>query len=536
MTDVAERLERAREARAQYAGMSPEEKCVFAGKLIERTTFARVYDPGNVDYLLTCRICKQMPSERPVDPLGNPLCGGHAGGVCKPRNAVAREDQIAPWRRDPATKIRTWTAMGGRGAGKSFIATSDLLPEALMRAEMRIGALGPDFGVSVRVGMKGPAGFETRVRAFDPELVWKYDEVRQILYLANGTRIFALTTENPKSIEGPEYHAYWCDELAELRGQGGDNCIWRKRAEPGVRLVGDKGEPIRKIMTGTPEATPLIRDLYESTKKYPKSYAWTTLATKDNIANLDEEAVRQKYEEATDENGQLNRYGKAKLEGHLILESPNALLNAAELAAINVVPSDDRHRTPEQMDKTILAVDANHSEDKKSDECGLIIMGRRQRADDARIVHVFGDASIPGGPKKWGDRIIEVLIAFPEIDELVVEDDKSLVLDVVERVLRDELQKIGRPIKITPMPHRNRSKKKRADPVAVEYQLKHVLHDLDPRAAKLGWVLDELEWQWTSWNPKEDTKSPDRVDANVYGVTSLVIAGRAPDSFHRPGQ
>lgn len=537
MTDKSS-AERAREARAAYGAMSPDEKCVFAGKLMEQTIFARVYQPDRVDTLLRCRICFKKPSERPIkDRFGNPLCD--AGIVCKPKNAVARDDQIAPWRRlaegEPDT-IRTWTAMGGRGSGKSFIASSELMPEALKRANMRIGVLGPDFGVSVRVGMKGPAGFQTRIEAFDPELVWKYDEVKNILYLANGTRIFALTTENPKSIEGPEYHAYWCDELAELRGQGGDNCIWRKRAEPGVRLVGDKGEPVRKIMTGTPEATPLIRDMFESTSRYPTSYAWTQLATKDNVANLDEEAVKQKYLEASDEHGNLNRYGMAKLEGHLILESPNALLNQAELAAVTIGPSDPRHRTPLDMDKVVLSVDSNHSDDKKSDECGIQVVGRRTVADDSRIAHVFGDASIAGGPKKWGDRIIEALVAFPEIDEVVVEDDKSLVIDVVTRVLRDELQKIGRPIKVVPMTAGNKSKKKRADPVAVEYQLKHVLHDLDPRAVALGWVLQELEWQWTSWNPKDPSKSPDRVDAIVYAITYLLVLGRLGDSWHSPGR
>lgn len=529
-----ERVERAREARAAYAAMSPEEKCVFAGNLMEQTIFARVYQPDRVDSLLRCRICLRKPSECVLNENGHPLCTRHGGGVCKPKNAVARPEQIAPWRLDPegSGSIRTWTAMGGRGSGKSFIATSEYTPDALKRADMRIGVLGPDFGVSVRVGMKGPAGFQTRIEAFDKDLVWKYDEVKNILYLANGTRIFALTTENPKSIEGPEYHAYWCDELAELRGQGGDNCIWRKRAEPGVRLVGDRGEPIRKIMTGTPEATPLIRDLYESTEKYPERYAWSTLATKNNVANIDEENVKQAYREATGEDGELNRYGIAKLEGVLILESPNALLNDAEIAAIKVAPADPRHRRPEDMDVVVLAVDSNHSDDKKSDECGIQVIGKRKREDDPRIAHIFADASLPGGPKKWGERIIEALIAFPMIDVVVVEDDKSMVIEVVERVLRDELQRIGRPITVVPIQHGNKSKKQRADPVAVEYQLKHVLHDPDTRMP--SWKLKELEWQWTSWNPLVKTKSPDRVDAAVYGVTYLLIAGREVDSFYSP--
>lgn len=487
--------------------MSPEEKCVFAGNMLRRQIYSYVLAPDRYEDLLAKRV-------------------------------AARPSQIAPWVMDPERHagVRTWTAMGGRGAGKSWVATSWLMPEALSRPNMRIGVLGPDFGVSVRVGIKGPAGFETRIKAFDPALIHKFDEVNKILYLANGSRIFCLTTENLKTLEGPEYHAYWVDELAELRGQGGENCVWRKRAEPGIRLIGDNGEPIRKILTGTPEATPLIKDIWDSTQAYPDRYFWTQLATKDNVANLDEEDVKQRYAEATDAQGNLNRYGLAKLEGHLILESPHALLNAEDLAAVKVDPAEDRHRTPEQMDTVILAVDANHSEDKKSDECGIQVIGRRRRDDDPRIAHIFADASTGGGPKEWGERIIAALVAFPEIEEVVVEDDKSLVIDVVTRVLRDALQKIGRPIKVVPIHHRNQSKKQRADPVAVEYQLKHVLHDPSPRMPE--WNLSMLEWQWSSWNPKASgpkTKSPDRVDAAVYGVTYLLLTGRAADSFHVPG-
>lgn len=524
--------DRAREAADRYAKMSPEERCVFAGEMIYRRIYARVVAPEIVDKLLTCRVCDRRPSQVvELTPFGNPKCT--TGRACKPRNAVARMDQIPPWVRDPegSDSIDTWTGMGGRGSGKSFTATGWFIPEVLKRADYRMGVLGPDFGISVGVAITGPCGFKTVIKAFDPDLIYKHDEQKNILTLANGSFIKSLSTENLKTIEGPEYSGYWCDELAELRGQADEEtCVWRKRAEPGVRFPGSNGEIPRKIMTGTPEATPLIKHLADFTEKYPHQYAWTTLATKDNESNIAN--VEQRYAEATDADGNLNRYGLAKLEGHLMLESPHALLGEPDLAAIRVSVGDERHRTPAQMDTMILAVDANHSEDKKSDECGIIVMGRRTRRDDARIVHVFADASTAGGPKLWGERIIDALIAFPEITDLVVEDDKSLVVDVVKRVLREQLERIGRPIRVTPMQHGNKSKKKRADPVAVEYQIKHVLHDFDNRMPR--WTLTALEWQWVSWNPKDTSKSPDRVDADVYGVTHLIIGGRKSDSMHTP--
>jgi phage terminase large subunit-like protein len=525
------RQERARDAADKYARMSKEERCVFAGEMLFRKTYARVTMPDRVDALLQCRVCDRKPSEVTlVTKFGSPLCT--SGEACKPRNAVARTDQIPPWVADPElNSIRTWTALGGRGSGKSFTAGRWFIQDALRRPDYRMGILGPDFGISVGVGIVGPAGFKTVIEAFDDSLIHKHDEQKNVLYLANGSRIKSLSTENLKTIEGPEYHGYWCDELAELRGQGGENCVWKKRAEPGVRLVGANGEPVRRILTGTPDATPLIKHLHDETKKYPKAYYWTTLATSSNEANIDN--VEQRYEEARGKDGELNRYGQAKLEGRLILESENALLNEEELASIRVDSSEDRHRSPDQMDKVVLAVDANHSEDKKSDECGIMVVGRRKTTDDSRIAHLFADASTPDGPKKWGERIIEALIAFPEIDEVVVEDDKSLVIEIVERVLREQLQRIGRPIKVVPIKHGNKSKKQRADPVAVEYQLGHVLHDFSPRMP--SWTFTELEWQWVSWDPKDTgpkKKSPDRIDAIVYAIHYLLIQGRAPDTWH----
>lgn len=415
-------------------------------------------------------------------------------------------------------------------AGKSLIATHNtrcatgfIAPEILERPNTRAGILSVDFKVSVGVGIKGRSGIKTIIESFDPTLITKFDEVKNILYLVNGSRVMCYSSEYPRSIEGEEFHLYWVDEVAEVMGAGGDQCIWRKRAEPGIRLIGDKNEPIRKIITGTPEATELIIDLHESTEKYPAAYSWSQLATRDNIENLDEVMVEQMYDQA-DENSDFYR---AKLEGELILESPNALLSETDFSTIRVSVGEDRFLHPEQMDIVAMAVDASHADDKKSDECGIIIGGKKDRH-----AYVFADASMRGGPKAWGERIIEGLIAFPEIDQIAVEDDKSLVIEVVERVLRDELRRIGRPVKVIPMPHQNKSKKVRAEPVAVEYQLKHVLHA--PSQRRPGWGLQRYEQQWKSWNPKTAKKSPDRVDAGVYLVTFLLLRGYRRDEAFSP--
>lgn len=517
-TSAVERgaTDKAREAADKYAKMDGEEKCAYAGGIFRRTWFARLLAPDRVGALETCKVCGLPPEVegRPCD-------------QCVPKRRVARFQQIPAWMKDPQQRgsVSTVTLMGGRGSGKTMAVNGYIIPEMLLRPNMRSAFLGPDFKVSVGVAIKGRSGVKTLIDAFDPGLIYKWNDVKNILTFANGAEIACLSSKEPGSIEGPEYHLSWCDELAELWGQGGENCVWRKRLEPGVRLVGDKGEPVRHFMSGTPEATLLIKDLWDKTQEYPDEYEWIQLATRDNIANLDKKKTEKMYREAGD-----SAFAKQKLEGHLILESPHALLSEADLAAIRVPPTDERWITPEDCSEVVVVVDANHSSNKKSDECGIIIVGLYQGR-----CYVFADASTPGGPKAWGDRIIEVLGAFKMIDKVVVEDDKSLVLDVVERVLKDDLEAIGRPIKVEPIHHNNKGKKERADPVAVLYQVKRMLHCPDRRVPEWG-DFTMLEWQWKSWNPKDPkAKSPDRVDATVYGGTYFMLTGRQGDSWFQPG-
>lgn len=479
---------------------------MFAGRMLRMSRFAYVYNPDQYENLLDKRLAlrpEQIPAWVYAD-IDDPS---------RIPDEMRRDDQAA---------VQTQLLCGGRGAGKGFAGSAYYAEQMLSRPGFRLEILGPSFNISMGVDIKGESGILKQIAFIDENLIERLDEVKNILYLINGSKAFARSAEYPKSVEGENYHALWVDEPAELGNQGGENCIYRKRAEPGVRLVGENGEPARKLITGTPdEFSELILDIDESVERNPKRYAWSTLPTRANIANLDEAVVEEMYERGSQE------FVMAKLDGILLRQSSGALIGEAEFAKIRCAQGEARWKNPEDCAQVVIAIDANHSDDKKSDECGILIGGLI-----GRNAYVFADATTPGGPEKWGERIIEALKAFPEVDELCVEDDKSLVLEVVGRVLRDNLAEIGRPIKIVPMPHNNKSKKVRADPVAVEYHLQHVLHCPSPRVPE--WNLKRYEQQWKIWNPKtakKGSKSPDRVDAGVYLVTRLLLRDKQPTSF-----
>jgi len=480
----------AEEFAARYARMSAVERSFVIGDILRKQWYARIYNPQLVDRLTE----KGVP--------------------------VARESQIPAWLLGKDS-VRTHIWSAGRGAGKTKAIATYYAIECLTRPGIRAAILAPGFRESEQTDVLGKSGVKTIIDSFDKSLIHRWDGLKHILYFANGSRIDAYSSEYPKSMRGPEFHIAWIDEVADLANP--IQCF-RKILEPAVRLD-DDGHPSRILITGTPAATELIADLYKKVDEFPDRYAWTTMATRDNISNLDTATVEQLYAESDGTDFQ-----KAELDGILILESPNALLTNTDLARVKIDTDDKRHCSPAGADEVILAVDANHSDDAKSDECGIIVMGKK-----GIRAHVFADASTGGGPKAWGDRIVDALVAYPEIDDLVVEEE-GLVIEVVESLLEKRAEDIGRPIKIKKMKHGNKSKKVRADPVAVQYKLMRVLHDPCNRVAEWS-DLSALEWQWRSWDPKakgKARKSPDRLDADVYGATYLLLRGREPDHFYRP--
>lgn len=502
-------MSRARGLADKYARITdPVERARVAGRFFRERWFAYVYRPEMYGRLLELRQCAR-PDQIPAWVYAD----------------IADRSRIpAPLKRGSAEEqdaIRTMVYAGGRSSGKTSTAARFFISELLERPKYRLMVLGPTFDISAGNGIESEGGIKTLIEEFDSSLISRWDQQKHILTLANGSQVFCKASVYPKSVEGFNMHAIWVDEPGDLSNAEGDECIYRMRAEKTIRLPGLNGEPVRKIITGTPKPTELVEYFHDRAEKIPRLYALSRLSAIDNIANVDAEEVKQWYAEGSED------FVAAYLEGHLLTESKHAMLSESDMARIRVEASDARHRTPEQIGAA-MAIDSSHSEDKKTDECGIIIGGR-----DGRRVHIFADASVAGGPKIWGERVIEALIAYPEIDTIYVEDDKSMVLEVVERVLRDALRAIGRPIKIVPVPHKNLSKKMRADPVAVEYQLMHVLHDPCPRTP--DWSLGKLERQWKSWNPKaKGGKSPDRVDGDVYLVTALILRDIMLDEFYTP--
>ncbi len=161
-----------------------------------------------------------------------------------------------------------------------------------------------------------------------------------------------------------------------------------------------------------------------------------------------------------------------------------------------------------ELDIIIVAVDPNVKSKAGSDDCGIIVAGRKS---GDRHIYILRDATLID-PKTtaWAKHVAKMYKKY-NANYVIAEANQGgdLVKDVIQNA-RDE-NDMNIAVK---MVHAHQGKFARADPVSDQYQLGLVHH--------LG-EFEELESQMVEFDPDTATKSPDRMDALVYAVTYLTI-------------
>lgn len=162
-----------------------------------------------------------------------------------------------------------------------------------------------------------------------------------------------------------------------------------------------------------------------------------------------------------------------------------------------------------EMKRIVIPVDPAVTSDPDSDAhgilaCGLGFDGKGYVFDDVSGIYTPNGMAVKatGLYDKW------------EADSIIGEANNGG--DFIEAVIRSVDKKIGYK-KV----HASRGKVTRAEPIVNLYEKGEVYHYGN---------LDKLEIELTSWNPAKDKKSPNRLDALVWGLTDLML-GRRTDTF-----
>lgn len=162
------------------------------------------------------------------------------------------------------------------------------------------------------------------------------------------------------------------------------------------------------------------------------------------------------------------------------------------------------------LQRIVVGVDPSASNEATSAETGIVVVGIGMWpiGEGKEELHgfVLNDHSLKGTPFDWGTRVRDVYRASLA-DKVVAEKNNGGLM--VEHVLRTVPGAEHLPIQLV---WASRGKVTRAEPIASLYQ-RGLIHHVGEHIT--------LEDQMCTWKP--DDKSPDRIDALVWGLWALFL-------------
>jgi predicted phage terminase large subunit-like protein len=208
----------------------------------------------------------------------------------------------------------------------------------------------------------------------------------------------------------------------------------------------------------------------------------TTFDNEENLSEVFIRNIKKKFDNS--------RLGRQELYAELLFEEENALWPRSSI----------KYKKPEGLARIVVAIDPAVTYNSGSDETGIVVVGK----DANGYAFVLGDASGRYHPNVWGKLAVEKFYQSGA-DRIVAEVNQGG--DLVGEVIRS----FDKNVPYTAV-RASRGKFTRAEPIAALYEQGLVFHTS---------VFPELEQQMCNFIPGGSRKSPDRVDALVWGITEL---------------
>lgn len=434
-----------------------------------------------------------------------------------------------------------WVILSGRGWGKTRTGAETVIAWARKYPGCRIALVARSAGDMRGVMVEGQSGILASAPPWvlDPS---GYEPSKLRITFKNGSQCALFTAEEPDGPRGYQHHFFWADELAawEKPKACWDNLNFGHRLP---RLWNwPKDFRLKGLITTTPRPIPEIWQFKRDFKagqdrhgnwKRPALAHITVGDTRDNAANLDQGFLADIV--ATYGN---TRLGQQEIAGEILEDVPGALWKASFIDPYRI----ELDHVPDQY-TCVIAVDPSASDSKKTDpdakepnEAGIVVVAagpppsqvdpdfkkvdelhneplgallRRMNNMHAYILH---DGTISGTPDEWARRAVKLYYDF---DATAIVAEANQGGEMVRHTLRSVDPTV--PIKLV---RASKSKQARAEPIVALYEQGRV-HHVNPRPK-----LRKLEAQMLEWDPTTGAKSPDRLDALVWGVHYLMIEKR----------
>jgi phage terminase large subunit-like protein len=383
----------------------------------------------------------------------------------------------------------TWLMLGGRGAGKTRAGAE----------WVRALAADPDIGPNARIALVGETEHDVRevmIEGVSGLLAVcgqgldkpQWLPSRRRLEWPSGAVAQAFSADNYESLRGPQFSHAWLDELAK----------WKNGSEAfdqlqfGLRL----GSRPRAMITTTPRPSALIKRLIAD-PSCVVTHAGTQ-ANKYNLAPAFLDTVLARYGGT--------RLGRQEIEGAIVEERTDALWTRAMLEGCRIAAATPL--TELKLSRIVVAVDPPVSSGKHADACGLVAAGRTEEG----TIYVVADETCAGlSPHGWARRAVALWRRL-DADALVVEVNQGG--DLVKTCIAE----VDAAVPVTAV-RAHRGKYLRAEPVAQLFEQGRV---------RLCGAFPALEDEMCDFGPDglSSSRSPDRLDALVWAVTSLSFGAR----------
>lgn len=399
----------------------------------------------------------------------------------------------------------TWMYLGGRGTGKTRGGGEFILQKrregyrricltARTAADVRDTLIEGESGImNIAPPWERPIYEPSKRRLRWPEVLMSLPG--QVV----GRKVEATATtfsgDEPDQLRGPNHDLAWFDELASWQylEEAHSNAML------GLRLNSIFGGPPLACITTTPRPIKAIRQLLRD-----PSVVSTVGTTYDNVANLAQtfiQTIVKKFEGT--------RLGMQELMAILLEDNPDALFNRDDIDKARISKS-----FLPQLKKIVVAVDPAVTSGEAASDTG--IMGVGIDFNNPPHYYILADRSCHEKPMVWARRAL-ILYFQLKANKMVGEANNGgdLIETVIKSIPQDKdsgIETSGRDIKYKVV-KATRGKVIRAEPSSSLCQ--------QGRLHLVG-HFPELEDQMCQWSPDSGEKSPDRLDAMVWGVTELM--------------
>jgi phage terminase large subunit-like protein len=289
--------------------------------------------------------------------------------------------------------------------------------------------------------------------------------------LTDGKVVLFRSADNPDRLRGPNLGWFYLDEAAMMPPEVWLIMLGRLRLAPG-----------RAWATSTPRGNTWLAQRFQSSP----DYAIVRSSSRQNpylpagfVASLE-----QSYSE---------RQLRQEVEGEFLDDVPGALWTRATLDAARVSQVPD-------LARVVVGVDPSAT--SGGDACGIVVAGK----DAAGHGYILDDRTIQGSPRTWA---LEAVAAYHRhhADRIVAESNQGGEMVTLTIKTIDAAPPVS-------LVHASRGKITRAEPVAAQYEKGRVHHVGNFR---------QLEDELCSYDGTGT--SPNRLDAMVYALTELRLAG-----------